>query len=75
MGREGNHPVETRDLQTRLAAIDAQLAHVARTHPIAVRLQPIPGVGVLTATALVAAVPQIHAFRRGWTLAGNTRQL
>ena len=56
---------EIRDVEARLATIDQQLAQVARTHPIAVRLQQIPGVGVLTATALVAAVPHIHAFRRG----------
>lgn len=56
---------EIRDLEARLATIDEQLAHVARTHPIAVRLQQIPGVGVLTANAMVAAVLQIHAFRRG----------
>jgi transposase len=56
---------EIRDLEARLATIDQQLAQVARTHPIAVRLLHIPGVGVVTATALVAAVPHIHAFRRG----------
>lgn len=56
---------EIRDVEARLETIDQQLAQVARTHPIAVRLQQIPGVGVLTATALVAAVPHIHAFRRG----------
>jgi transposase len=56
---------EIRALETRIAAIDQQLAHVARTHPVAVRLQQIPGVGVITATALVGAVAHIHAFRRG----------
>jgi transposase len=56
---------EIRALEMRIAAIDHQLAQVARTHPVAVRLQQIPGVGVLTATALVGAVPHIHAFRRG----------
>jgi transposase len=55
---------EIRALEVRIATIDRQLAHVARTHPVAARLQQIPGVGVLTATALVAAVPHIHAFRR-----------
>jgi transposase len=55
---------EIRSLETRIATIDRQLAHVARTHPIAVRLQQIPGVGVLTATAMVGAVNHIHAFRR-----------
>jgi transposase len=56
---------EIRALETRIAAIDRQLAQVARTHPIAVRLQQVPGVGVLTATAMVGAVNHIHAFRRG----------
>jgi len=56
---------EIRALETRIAAIDRQLAQMARTHPIAVRLQQIPGVGVLTATAMVGAVNHIHAFRRG----------
>jgi transposase len=56
---------EIRALETRLAAIDQQLAQVARTHPTAKRLQQIPDVGVLTATALVAAVSHIHRFRRG----------
>ena len=56
---------EIHALEGRLATIDAQLAEVARTDPIAIRLQQIPGVGVLTATAMVAAVPHIHAFRRG----------
>ena len=56
---------EIRALETRISAIDRQLAHVARTHPIAIRLQQIPGVGVLTATAMVGAVNHIHAFRRG----------
>jgi transposase len=56
---------EIRALETRIATIDRQLARVAAEHPIAQRLQQIPGVGVLTATALVGAVNHIHAFRRG----------
>jgi transposase len=56
---------EVRDLEARLAAIDRQLARVVREHPIARRLHQIPGVGVITATALVGAVGHIHAFRRG----------
>ena len=47
---------EIRALETNVAAIDRQLAQVAHTHPIAVRFQQIPGVGVLTATAMVGAV-------------------
>ncbi len=56
---------EIRALETRIATIDQQLARVAAAHPVAQRLQQIPGVGVLTATALVGAVNHIHAFRRG----------
>jgi transposase len=56
---------EVRAIEIRLATIDRHLGLVARTHPIAGRLQQIPGVGVLTSTALVDAVSHIHAFRRG----------
>jgi transposase len=55
---------EVRDLETRLTAIHQQLARVVRDHPVARRLHQIPGVGVITATALVAAIGHIHAFRR-----------
>lgn len=54
---------QVRTLEGRIAQIDAQLARVAREHPAAQRLQQIPGVGVITSTALVGAV-HIHAFRR-----------
>jgi transposase len=56
---------EVRGLEARLAEIDHQLGRVAATHPVAQRLQQVPGVGVLTATALVGAVSHIQAFRRG----------
>jgi transposase len=56
---------DIRQLETRVRDLDQQLTAVARAHPIAVRLQQIPGVGVITATALVGSVPHIHAFRRG----------
>jgi len=56
---------EVRALEARIATIDRQLAQVAREHPTARRLQQVPGVGVLTSTALVGAVGHIHAFRRG----------
>jgi hypothetical protein len=46
-------------------SLDRQLAQIAAAHPVATRLQTIPGVGVLTATALIGAVSHIHAFRRG----------
>jgi transposase len=56
---------EVRDLEKRIATIDQQLARVVREHAVAGRLHQIPGVGVITATALVGAVGHIHSFRRG----------
>jgi transposase len=56
---------EVHGLEEKIAGLDRQLAQMARAHPVATRLQTIPGVGVLTATALVGSVGHIHAFRRG----------
>jgi len=55
---------EIRGLEQQIRVIDRELARVARTHPIAQRLQQVPGVGLVTATALVGTVGNIHAFRR-----------
>jgi transposase len=65
--RLGLAPVleELRELDTRLAQLDAQLAALVHHDDVGQRLQTIPGVGVITATALLGSVPQIHAFRRG----------
>lgn len=79
--------VELHALDAQLGDLDRQIGHLARTHPIAIRLQQIPGIGPLTATALVGSVPHIAAFRRGrhfasWlgltpreTSSGRTRRL
>jgi transposase len=56
---------EVRDLEKRIETVDRQLAQMVHDHPVAARLYEIPGVGVITATALVGAVGHIHAFRRG----------
>lgn len=56
---------EVRSLEARVTAVDRELAQVAHVHPVASRLQQVPGVGVVTATAMVGAVSHIHAFRRG----------
>jgi transposase len=56
---------EVRHLEARVAEIDRELARVAREHVVATRLQQVPGVGVVTATALLGAVGHIHGFRRG----------
>ena len=56
---------EIRALEAKIVGLDRELRQMAAAHPVATRLQTIPGVGVLTATALVGAVNHMHAFRRG----------
>lgn len=56
---------EVQALAARVHTLDHQLARLAKAHPVAPRLMQVPGVGVITATAMVGAVPHIHAFRRG----------
>ncbi len=56
---------EVRALEDRVHALDLQLTRLAKAHPVAPRLMQVPGVGVITATAMVGAVNHIHAFRRG----------
>ena len=55
---------EIRDLEDRIADAERQLRTVAATDPVITHLQTIPGIGLLTATALVGSVGSIHAFRR-----------
>ncbi|MGQ0735743.1 MAG: IS110 family transposase [Acidobacteriota bacterium] len=55
---------EVRALERDLRDIDRQLARVAAADPVAQRLLTIPGIGVITATALLGTVAHIHAFRR-----------
>jgi transposase len=55
---------EIRALEQRIAQVEYMLAALAATDPVITRLQTIPGVGLLTATALVGTVGHIHAFHR-----------
>src|SRR5499427_9003179 len=52
-------------LEARVATYNAQLAQVAQTHPVCQRLMTIPGLGELTATAIVAAVSDAAQFKNG----------
>jgi transposase len=56
---------EWRELDRRIDALNAEFTARARTDEAARRLATIPGIGVLNATALVAAVGDGGAFRRG----------
>ena len=58
-----------RQLDARIAAFDDEFAGMARTDPAARRLATIPGIGVLNATALVAAIGSGETFGRGRDLA------
>jgi transposase len=55
---------EIRALETRIAELEHQLRALAVADPVVERLMTIPGIGLLTATALVGSVGHIHAFRR-----------
>src|SRR5215204_7517962 len=60
---------EWRELDRRIGAFDNEFAAQARTDAAARRLATIPGIGVLNATALVAAIGTGEAFARGRDLA------
>jgi transposase len=60
---------EWRELDRGIAAFDSEFAAQARNNPAARRLATIPGIGVLNATALVAAVGNGQTFARGRDLA------
>lgn len=52
-------------MDERIAGFDQQIEQMARNDEQARRLMTIPGVGVMTATALLAAVGDVSAFRNG----------
>jgi transposase len=54
-----------RALDRRIAALDDEFAEMARHDTAARRLATIPGIGVLNATALVAAIGDGRTFSRG----------
>jgi len=56
---------ESRAIEGHIKAVETQLRDVAAQDPVIQRLRTVPGVGLLTATALVGSVGNIHAFRRG----------
>ena len=53
------------ELDRRIAEFDKELADWARDDEAARRLRTIPGIGVLNATALVAAIGHGESFARG----------
>jgi len=60
---------EWRSLDERIGAFDTEFVRMAREDEAARRLSTIPGIGVINATALTAAVGDARSFRRGRDLA------
>lgn len=60
---------EIRGLEERIHAVERELEQVVQEEPSLEALRTIPGVGVLTATAMYAAVGNVHQFKSGRHLA------
>jgi transposase len=61
--------LELTQLNARIQQMDAVIQHTAKENEACQRLTAIPGVGPVTATALVAAVGNASGFRKGKDLA------
>ena len=78
---------EITELEIRTRGVEHQLEALSRQSPLITQLRTIPGIGLLTATALVAGIGDVHRFPSGRHLAsflgltpresssGNTRKL
>lgn len=53
---------EVTELERRLGEVEAQLEGIARQSPLVGRLRTVPGVGLLSATAIVASVGDLRRF-------------
>lgn len=57
------------ELEQRIAKVNQRLDRVFRAPPVCRKLAAVPGIGPLTATALLAAVSRPHVFQNGRHLA------
>src|SRR4029453_16909885 len=55
---------EVQQLEDCIRALERELRAAAKADSVATRLREIPGIGLLTATALVGTVGHIHGFHR-----------
>jgi len=53
------------ELDKRIATLDHEIAKRAREDEAARRLMTIPGIGPITATAIIALAPPVETFRKG----------
>ena len=61
--------VRWNELETSVGAITHQIEAIAKQSDACQRLMSVPGVGMITATALVSAVGDAHQFRKARDLA------
>lgn len=57
------------ELEQRIVRVNQRLDRVFKAHPVCRKLAAVPGIGPLTATALLAAVSRPQAFQNGRHLA------
>ena len=57
------------ELDNRVAELDQEIEAIAKSDPVAKRLQQLRGVGPITATALVVAVGNVEQFGKGRDMA------
>lgn len=62
--------LEIGELETRIESVEEQLQALALQTPVVERLRTIPGIGLLTATALVGFVGDVQRFPSGRHFAG-----
>lgn len=60
---------ELRSLDEKILDCDEKVGAIHKSHPVCKRLSKIPGVGPLTATAMIAAVSDPSAFKNGREMA------
>ena len=53
------------DLQSRIDLLEGEIAATSRKDATAARLMTIPGIGPITAAAILAFAPDPRTFRRG----------
>lgn len=54
-----------KSLEENIAVLDVEISRRSKEDPVARRLMTIPGVGPITATAIVALAPPVETFRTG----------
>ena len=74
LGAEGNESdselyAQLTELDARIERVTHRIERVYRAHPVCQKLAAVPGIGPLTATALVATVGRPQAFQNGRHLA------